>query len=53
MPEAILGAKKEDKSNSSSNNSIRLEEKNRNLKKKIEELNETISKLKNKKDKSF
>ena len=53
MSEAKLGPKKEDKSNSSSNNTIRLEEENRNLKKKIEELNETISKLKNKNDNLF
>ena len=56
MTEAKLGPKKDDKSNSNSkmpNNTIRLEEENRNLKKKIEELNETISKLKNKNDNLF
>jgi hypothetical protein len=56
MSEAKLGLKKDGKSIPSScniNNIIRLKEENRNLKKKVEELNDTISKLKNKNDNLF
>ena len=56
MSEAKLGLKKDDKSIPSScntNNIIRLKEENRNLKNKVEKLNDTISKLKNKNDNLF